>query len=108
LVDGDSPSTKDAVAALAKVSERKNLLVVLGRDDRTTWLSLRNVAEVHLLVADQLNTYDVMCSDDVIFTETALAEFLAGPPTGRSAKAVATGNEDGAQVAGAEDEEAAQ
>jgi large subunit ribosomal protein L4 len=106
LVDEGTPSTKDAVAVLAKVSERKNLLIVLGRDERTAWLSLRNVAEVHLLAADQLNTYDVMCSDDVIFTENALTEFLAGPPAGRSAKAVATEGE--AQLAGAENEEAAQ
>ena len=48
---------------------------------------------MHLLVADQLNTYDVLCSDDVVFTEGALAEFLAGPRSGRSAKAVATESE---------------
>lgn len=98
LVDGDEPSTKDAVQALARVSDRANLLVVLGRQDLLTWRSLRNVASVHLLVAGQLNTYDVLCSDDVIFTEEALAEFLAGPHGGRSAKAVATAGEDAAGV----------
>lgn len=55
--------------------------------------SLRNVEQVHLLVADQLNTYDVLVSDDVVFTQGALDAFLAGPSTGRSAKAVATSTE---------------
>ena len=52
------------------------MLVVLGREDEVNWLSLRNVAEVHLLVADQLNTYDVLVTDDVVFTKDALDEFL--------------------------------
>lgn len=93
LVDGDTPSTRAAVQALAAVSSRRNVLVVLERDDEVTWKSLRNVNGVHLLVADQLNTYDVLCSDDVVFTTGALDAFLAGPVTGRSAKAVATESE---------------
>ena len=51
------------------------MLVVLGREDELSWLSLRNVAEVHLLAADQLNTYDVLVTDDVVFTKEALEEF---------------------------------
>ena len=47
-----------------------------GGDDEVTWLSLRNVAEVHLIAADQLNTYDVLVNDDVVFTSEALDEFL--------------------------------
>jgi large subunit ribosomal protein L4 len=90
LVDGDAPSTKGAVAALAAVSDRPNLLVVVGRDEVAAWKSLRNVGRVHLLAADQLNTYDVLCADDVVFTTTALDAFLAGPATGKGAKAVAT------------------
>jgi large subunit ribosomal protein L4 len=93
FVEGDVPSTKDAMTALTSITERQNVLVVLGRDDSVTWLSLRNVPQVHLLVADQLNTYDVLCSDDVVFTEEALAEFLAGPRSGRSVKSVATESE---------------
>ncbi len=104
LVADEVPSTKSAVAALAAVSERARLLVVLQRDDVVSWKSLRNVARVHPLACDQLNTYDVLCSDDVIFTEGALAEFLAGPRTGKSAKAVAGSGEADAQAA----EEAAQ
>ena len=56
--------------------------------DEITWKSLRNVERVHLLVADQLNTYDVLVSDDVVFTQGALDAFLAGPATGRSVTAV--------------------
>jgi large subunit ribosomal protein L4 len=90
LVEGDVPSTKGAIAALAGVSDRPNLLVVVGRDEVTAWKSLRNVGRVHLLAADQLNTYDVLCAEDVVFTMTALDAFLAGPATGKGAKAVAT------------------
>jgi large subunit ribosomal protein L4 len=42
-------------------------------------VSLRNVPEVHLLAADQLNTYDVLVSDEVVFTKEALEEFLGVP-----------------------------
>ncbi len=93
FVSGDAPSTKDAVAALANLSSRKHVLVVLEREDAITWKSLRNSERVHLLVTDQLNTYDVLCSDDVVFTEAALQAFLSGPATGRSVKAVATEDE---------------
>jgi len=95
LVDGDSPSTRAAVKALANVSTRDHLLVVVERTDVVTWRSLRNVPEVHLLAPDQLNTYDVLLSDDVVFTRSALEAFVAGPATGRSASAVgrSTGTE---------------
>jgi large subunit ribosomal protein L4 len=63
------------------------------RADEITWKSLRNVERVHLLVADQLNTYDVLISDDVVFTQGALDVFLAGPQTGRSVTATATESE---------------
>jgi large subunit ribosomal protein L4 len=94
LVDGDVPSTKQASAVLAAISQRKNLLVVVERSDEVTLKSLRNLAEVHSLVHDQLNPYDVLCSDDIVFTEGALRAFLAGPARGRSAKAVATESEE--------------
>jgi large subunit ribosomal protein L4 len=93
IVEGETPSTKAAVQALAAISDRRNLLVVLERADDVSWLSLRNVPSVHLLVHDQLNTYDVLVSDDVIFTQGALAAFVAGPTTGKGAKAVATETE---------------
>ena len=89
LFDGDVPSTKTALSVLTRLSERKHVLVVVQRADSLTWKSLRNAEQVHLLSADQLNTYDVLVSDDVVFTRGALDEFLAGPAKGRSAKASA-------------------
>ncbi len=76
LVSGDAPSTKGALTALRKVTEAKRVLVVVAREDDLTWKSLRNVPEVHLLAADQLNTYDVLVNDDVVFLSAALDEFL--------------------------------
>jgi len=109
LVEGDVPSVKAAVAALANVSDRKNLLVVVERDDQVSWKSLRNIDRVHPLVADQLNTYDVLVSDDVVFTSGALEAFVAGPVKGKGAKAVATQAEAEAVVAAErQTEEAAQ
>jgi large subunit ribosomal protein L4 len=67
--------------------------VVLERGDDLTWLSLRNVDTVHILAVDQLNTYDVLLSDDVVFTKAAYDAFVAGPSTGKSVKAVATSSE---------------
>jgi large subunit ribosomal protein L4 len=93
LVDGETPSTKQAVAALGGLPLGRNVLVVCERADALTWKSLRNVAQVHLIAPDQLNTYDVLVSDDVIFTADALGTFLAGAPKGKGAKAVATSTE---------------
>jgi large subunit ribosomal protein L4 len=93
IVSGDTPSTKSAVAALAHVSSRRNVLVVLERGQELAWRSLRNVPTVHVISADQLNTYDVLVSDDVVFTRDALEVFLAGPTTGKGAKAIATESE---------------
>jgi large subunit ribosomal protein L4 len=76
LVEGETPKTKDALAALRTVTEAEKVLVVLDREDDLTWLSLRNVAEVHILMADQLNTYDVLCNDDIVFTEPAYQAFV--------------------------------
>jgi large subunit ribosomal protein L4 len=82
FVDGDAPRTKDAVAVLASaVAPGAKVLVVAHRDDEITWKSLRNVPSVHVLTEDQLNTYDVLASDHVVFTEQALTAFVS-----RSAK----------------------
>jgi large subunit ribosomal protein L4 len=79
LVTGDTPSTKAALAALADVvSERANFLVVLERSDAVTWLSLRNAHEVHIVAVDQVNTYDVLASDDIVFTRGAYDAFVGG------------------------------
>lgn len=77
LVTGSKPSTKDAVASLNTITRNRRQLVVLEREDAVTWLSLRNAAGVHLLAVDQLNTYDVLLSDDVVFTKGAYDSFVA-------------------------------
>ncbi|WP_425330352.1 50S ribosomal protein L4 [Trujillonella humicola] len=79
FVEGDAPKTKEALKALDAVTSAKRVLVVLDRDDVLNWVSLRNEPRVHLLEAGQLNTYDVLVADEVVFTEAALAEFVAGP-----------------------------
>ena len=82
FVDGDVPSTRDAVAVLtgavssAGGSLGRPVLVVVHKDDEISWKSLRNVPRVHILAEDQLNTYDVLASDHVVFTEQALAAFV--------------------------------
>jgi large subunit ribosomal protein L4 len=90
LVQGDKPSTKAAIASLRGIVESRKVLVVLERGDNLTWLSLRNESSVHLLAVDQLNTYDVLISDDVVFTQGAYDLFVAGPQSGKSVKAVGT------------------
>ena len=82
FVDGDKPATKAALATLDAVSTGKRVLVVLDSEDVLNWLSLRNVPRVHLLEAGQLNTYDVLVNDEIVFTEAALAEFVAGRTRG--------------------------
>lgn len=76
LVDGDKPSTKAAIASLRTIVEDRQALVVIERNDELTALSLRNIPEVHVLWADQLNTYDVLDADDIVFTQGAFESFL--------------------------------
>jgi large subunit ribosomal protein L4 len=78
LVSGDAPKTREALAALRNVVAERSALVVVERTDELTVLSLRNVPSVHLLWVDQLNTYDVLVNDDVVFTAGALATFVGG------------------------------
>ena len=78
FVTGDTPSTKAALAVLTELTERPRSLVVVEREDAATWLSLRNLDTVHLIAVDQLNTYDVLVSDDVVFTKGAYEKFVAG------------------------------
>jgi large subunit ribosomal protein L4 len=80
FVDDDRPSTKAAQAMLRSVTEASRVLVVLAHADEVNWLSLRNLPEVHLLDSGQLNTYDVLVADDVVFTRDALEEFLGIAP----------------------------
>ena len=78
FVTSDTPSTKAAIAALVHAVANRRALVAVTRDDEMSVLSLRNVPSVHLLYVDQLNTYDVLVNDDVVFTASALEAFLGG------------------------------
>ncbi|WP_417561561.1 50S ribosomal protein L4 [Microbacterium sp.] len=73
----DTPSTKAAVAVLSELGATKNVLVVVERSDELTVKSVRNLPEVHVLTFDQLNAYDVVVSDDIVFTKAAFDAFVA-------------------------------
>ncbi|MGJ9413155.1 50S ribosomal protein L4 [Aeromicrobium sp. CF4.19] len=77
LVSGGAPSTKAVVAAIAEITTRRRVLVVIEREDTVTAKSLRNAVDLELITFDQLNTYDVIRSDDVIFTQAAFDAFVA-------------------------------
>ncbi|MFJ9693505.1 50S ribosomal protein L4 [Kitasatospora sp. NPDC101183] len=87
----EAPSTKAAKSLFGKITERKNVLLVVEREDELGLKSARNLPHVHILDAGQLNTYDVLVSDDVVFTQAAFERFVAGPAA--SAKAVAAEGE---------------
>jgi large subunit ribosomal protein L4 len=91
VVAGEAASTKAARTLFGKLTERRNILLVVERDDEQGKLSARNLPEVHILEAGQLNTYDVLVSDDVVFTQAAFERFVAGPA--ESGKAVASEGE---------------
>ncbi len=65
----EAPKTKDAKAALAALDLDGTVLVVLSRDDEAAALSFRNLPNVQLLEASELNAYDVLCNDWVVFTK---------------------------------------
>jgi large subunit ribosomal protein L4 len=76
FTDGETPKTKDALALVGKAAgDARKVLVVADRDDELTWKSLRNATSVHLIATDQLNTYDVLNSDHVVFTQAAYDAF---------------------------------
>jgi large subunit ribosomal protein L4 len=77
LVTGETPKTKAALQALRKITQAPRVLVVVDEADELTWLSLRNAPEVHLLDSGQLNTYDVLVHDDVVFTQEAYDQVVA-------------------------------
>ena len=86
-------STKNALTAVRQFSERKNLLVVVSRTEDLAWRSLRNAENLHLLVPDQLNAYDILKSDDVVFSEAAIKDFLKAKTAGKAVKSVARESE---------------
>lgn len=76
---GDVPSTKTILALLNSIATSKHVLIVLERDDLVSHKSVRNLTSVHVLPYDQLNAYDVLVSDDIVFTKGAFERFVAGP-----------------------------
>jgi large subunit ribosomal protein L4 len=88
FVSGEKPSTKAAIATLRKVTESRKVLVVLHSEDTLNAISLRNEPTVHLIESGQLNTYDVLVADVVVFTKDALDEFLGAPATAADDSAV--------------------
>src|SRR5580693_9754274 len=78
LVAGQTPSTKSAKAFLGTLTDRKQVLVVIGRSDEAGTKSVRNLPGVHILTPDQLNTYDVLRADDVVFSVEALNAYIEG------------------------------
>ncbi|ONH36205.1 50S ribosomal protein L4 [Protofrankia sp. BMG5.30] len=107
FVSGDTPSTKAALTALRTIADVRRVLVVVDHADELTWKSLRNIPSVHLLDPGQLNTYDVLVSDDVVFTRDALATFVerALAPISRGAR---TASDEPAAPAGADEDAAAE
>jgi large subunit ribosomal protein L4 len=107
LVTGEKPSTRSALEALAGLTERSKYLVVLERTDAITWLSLRNAPEVHIVAVDQLNTYDVLASDDVVFTKGAYDAFVGGTTRPVAAAQAESAQTESAQTESAQTEEEA-
>jgi large subunit ribosomal protein L4 len=92
FISGEKPSTKTAITTLRKATESTKVLVVLSSTDELNWVSLRNEPTVHLIEAGQLNTYDVLVADDVVFTKEALDEFLGVPAESAEAEATEEGD----------------
>lgn len=93
LVAGEAPQTKAALELLNSVASGRNVLVVVDRNDVLGIKSVRNIPAVHVIFWDQLNAYDVLVSDDLVFTKAAFDAFAAGPVAGKSVKAAASSAE---------------
>lgn len=76
LVPGQTPSTKSAKAFLGTLTERRKVLVIIGRSDEVGVKSVRNLPGVHVISAGQLNTYDVLNADDLVFSVEALDAYI--------------------------------
>ena len=76
LVPGQEPSTKSARTFIERLTDRKSVLFVVGREDLNSRRSANNLPGVHILDAGQLNTYDVLNADDVVFSVEALHAFI--------------------------------
>ena len=77
FVEAELPSTKTARTLLEKVAPVKHVLIVLESGDELTLKSVRNLPNVHALSYGQLNAYDVLVSDAIVFSKSALDAFIA-------------------------------
>ncbi|KDF00801.1 50S ribosomal protein L4 [Mycolicibacterium aichiense] len=77
VLEGQTPSTKSAKAFLASLTDRRKVLIVIGRTDEIGAKSVRNLPGVHVISPDQLNTYDVLNADDVVFSVEALNAYIS-------------------------------
>ena len=84
---GGTPSTKEAKALLGELHLEGKVLIVVTHDDHTASLSFRNLPEVHVLLTGELNAYDVLCSDYVLFTRASLpGAAMEAPPAPAAAE----------------------
>lgn len=93
FIVGDAPSTKTAVAAVNAVVKGPRVLAVVNRGEDNAAMSLRNARDIHVIFVDQLNSYDVLIADDVVFTKAAFDAFVNQPNGGKSVKATASESE---------------
>jgi large subunit ribosomal protein L4 len=93
LALGETPSTKATVAYLDSVAVSKHVLIVLDRDDAISEKSVRNIKSVHVLRFDQLNAYDVLVSDDIVFTKAAFDAFVNSKAAASTSSATASKEE---------------
>ena len=93
FVEGEAPSTKTAVAIVNLVVKGPKVLAVVNRGEDNAALSLRNAQDIHVLFVDQLNSYDVLIADDVVFSKAAFDTFVSQPNGGKSVKATASESE---------------
>jgi large subunit ribosomal protein L4 len=93
LALGEAPSTKAVVELLSGIASSKHVLVVLERNDEVSLKSVRNIPTVHVLPYDQLNAYDVLVSDDIVFTKGAFDSFVAAKQATKQESAAVASNE---------------
>jgi large subunit ribosomal protein L4 len=93
LALGDAPSTKATVAYLETVASSKHVLIVIEYNDEISRKSVRNLEAVHVLDFSQLNAYDVLVSDDIVFTKAAFEAFVASKNKSASTPSTGSGTE---------------
>jgi large subunit ribosomal protein L4 len=93
FIEGDVPSTKTAIQIVNSVVKGPKVLAVVNRGEDNAALSLRNAQAIHVIFVDQLNSYDVLIADDVVFTKAAFDTFVSQPNGGKSVKATASESE---------------